>query len=61
VEHGQHGGSTAAPIARQILEFYSKHIEALDTAAAPDSRPLDAAEKFRKELDQAFPEPASDR
>ena len=58
VEHGQHGGSTAAPIAKQILEFYSKHVEALDTAPAPESHPLGPAERFRKELDQAFPEPS---
>jgi penicillin-binding protein 2 len=55
VEHGQHGGATAAPIARQILEFYSKHVDALDTAS-PDNRPLGPAEQFRKSLNDAFPE-----
>lgn len=60
VEHGQHGGATAAPLARQILEFYSKHIEPLDQPVAPGSRPIGPAEQFIKELNDAFPEPAPD-
>ena len=60
VEHGKHGGATAAPIARQILEFYSKHIEALDRPASPDSRKAGPAEQFRKELHEAFPDSPAD-
>jgi penicillin-binding protein 2 len=55
VEHGQHGGETAAPIARQVLEFYSKHVEALDTTP-PNNRPLGPADQFQKDLNTAFPD-----
>jgi len=60
VEHGKHGGATAAPIAKQILEYYSAHIEPLDTPPAPDSRAPGPAEQFRKALENAFPEPEND-
>lgn len=60
VEHGQHGGATAAPIARQILEFYSKHIEPLDQPVSPENRPLGPAERFRHDLNEAFPEPPAE-
>jgi len=58
VEHGKHGGATAAPIARQILEFYSAHVEPLDQTTPEESRPLGPADRFRKELNDAFPEPS---
>lgn len=58
VEHGKHGGATAAPIARQIFEFYSAHIEPLDQARPEEARPLGPAERFREQLNEAFPEPS---
>jgi hypothetical protein len=31
VEHGEAGGRVAAPLARKILEFYSKNVEPLES------------------------------
>jgi penicillin-binding protein 2 len=54
VEHGEAGGRIAAPIARKVLEFYSKNVEPLDnrsptlrTASGPD-------ESFKRKLEGAF-------
>ncbi|HUJ75902.1 MAG TPA: penicillin-binding protein 2, partial [bacterium] len=52
VEHGQHGGSTAAPIARQILEFYSENVEPLDKPVP--SNKSGPGDQFRDRLQQAF-------
>jgi penicillin-binding protein 2 len=55
VEHGQAGGRTAAPIARQVLEFYDKHVESLE-ARPPGVQMAGAVpdENFRRKLQGAF-------
>jgi penicillin-binding protein 2 len=60
VEHGQMGSATAAPLAKQILEFYSRVVEPLDQPSAPENRTLAPTERFRKALEDAFPEPPPD-
>lgn len=55
VEHGDSGGGKAAPIARQILEYYHKHVEPLDQVSenvnAQENNP---AERFRRQLQDSF-------
>ncbi len=62
VEHGEAGGRVAAPMARQILEFYSKNIEPLDSRLPPIRTAVSGSETFRRNLQDAFdsdPEEAS--
>ncbi len=62
VEHGESGGRVAAPIARQIMEFYHKNIESLelprDFKAKSGAGDGDNARKarFRRRLRDAFGE-----
>lgn len=54
VEHGESGGRVAAPIAKKILEYYSKHIEPL-RSRFPEFSPADSrAVSFRLKLRRAF-------
>jgi penicillin-binding protein 2 len=54
VEHGESGGRVAAPIARSILEFYSRSIEPLESRF-PDARAEPGApQTFRRTLHDAF-------
>lgn len=54
VEHGESGGKYAAPIARDILEFYHKNIEPLDRISESVHTPDNPAERFRRELQSSF-------
>ena len=54
VEHGEAGGRVAAPMARKILEFYSKNIESLDSRLPPIRTAVTGAETFRRTLEGAF-------
>jgi penicillin-binding protein 2 len=54
VEHGESGGRYAAPIARDILEFYHKTIEPLDRISESVHTPDNPAERFRRELQSSF-------
>lgn len=54
VEHGESGGKFAAPIAREILEFYHKNIAPLDQVTESVHVPDNPAERFRRELQSSF-------
>jgi penicillin-binding protein 2 len=54
VEHGQHGGSVAAPMARKILEFYSKTVEPLESRFPAMRTASNAGQAFRRSLQNAF-------
>jgi penicillin-binding protein 2 len=54
VEHGESGGGKAAPIARAILEYYHKHVEALDRLSETVHAPENPAERFRRQLQESF-------
>jgi hypothetical protein len=54
VEHGESGGKYAAPIARDILEFYHKTIEPLDQVSESLHAPDNPAERFRRQLESSF-------
>jgi penicillin-binding protein 2 len=59
VEHGEAGGVSAAPIARELLEFYHKHIEPLDKEPEDPRAKESPADRFRRDLQQAFGDDAS--
>ncbi len=42
VEHGLHGSSTAAPVARKVFDYFYRHKAGLDGSADPNA-PIDIA------------------
>lgn len=59
VEGGGAGSTTAAPVAKKILEFYDKEIEPLNSSQPLIVAADDERLKFRRELNAAFgPSPA---
>lgn len=57
VEHGGAGSATAAPIARKILRFYDKHIEAFAPRMPQFSVIEESRRKFQQKLEEAFGPP----
>lgn len=59
VEGGGAGSTSAAPVAKKILEFYDKEIEPLNSSQPLIVAADDERLKFRRELNAAFgPSPA---
>jgi penicillin-binding protein 2 len=54
VEHGEAGSRSAAPLVREILEYYSQNIEPLDRDVSGQRAADSPAEQFRRQLQSSF-------